>query len=1014
MVDNSTSIEIVGEGSSYLHLRNNLKVDGRYLLDLPSDERIPTYEDINNTDPEKIDVISSYGMTLQGTDRNNLALRPFLDAAYGDTNGLGVDVYVMRGGERLPFTKMFVRKINDANNTIDVELQLGYDFWVERADNMPIYKIPFDPVLFTYDNVRDLNTDNYIYADGDNGITFPWVNYGRTYIKGTMMIYDLRPFVHLLALLRRGFKNINHAFSCPMLETEFGRHLACYFLKDDYGNSKANNDRRKLEVNVSEDVIVTFQEKLYNNVPFDNVVVDNGLTWNKITPPVFTDASYFRLGNGFIGTIEWQVTFLINSNAYYNLDKDIKTILWIEYPGRDTALKLYEETATTNIFVGNYVGVGTQTWKCTFNVSLPDMQIPPDSKIYVKIYYNLGDKNRFVLQKGSFLKITADQSIYNDGDTIDMFNELDRSISLLDVFRATSHFICGKVYYNYAINQVLLLSAFEAKFFEETVEGFFKSEGYEPIDITNVVPNSLIKTSGEELGRYWLTTGYARSTDPAITNYPELTNEVTQIFDSRNMVGLNGSLEEDRESRNPLFEPTINKPYSLYESYGNVDPELDRYPLDMPYLTDNEGTGGEQTYISFNIKPRILYLDGYKAIRNKISTSGGDLYVVPGSFMNFNDNAPMYAFDYPNAFNTDESPIDRYFAYGTYQNDLFTKFWKEYLRQQRNNIPYQFLAYVSQADNKRLDFRNRILINYMGTEILGRLTRKEDYDGGVSGRPVPLTFMPYRSLKQHTASDDEPLEERTECDTANLFIQIDEVDGCYTASLGGSSSSAISSVIFKYKLASDADYTLGDEICYPSEVVTFSMQVIFLDENCIDFFITQSIEPCQNEIKIVFTYNPLTQCLEISYDEDYITSTVDTETITYQLDGGAETPYVGAICDLEGVEVVTSKIVLTFEGGCDELEAELDYNFPPDSYDCDLNNPELAFTEVNTCQIIPLRGGDWITEITVLDVIQYKYNEGDDWQEWDGSTPLDRPVILSRVLVFEGCPSIVITLDIPA
>ena len=207
---------------------------------------------------------------------------------------------------------------------------------------------------------------------------------------------------------------------------------------------------------------------------------------------------------------------------------------------------------------------------------------------------------------------------------------------------------------------------------------------------------------------------------------------------------------------------------------------------------------------------------------------------------------------------------------------------------------------------------------------------------------------------------------------------------------------------------------MGDEICDPSEAFTFSMQVEFTEDECIDFYITQSIEPCQNEIRIVFTLDPISGCLTIGYDPLYITSTVDTVTIVYELDGGGELPYTVPICDLEEVSLITAKITITYTNGCEEQEATLDYANPPSEYNCDFNEPELDFAEVNTCEIRPVRTGTWIEAITDLDIIQYRYKESDDWQIWDGGSGLNRPVFLARVLVFDNCPSIVIPLEVPA
>lgn len=998
MDDSKTYIEIL----TYPHLRPDFKVDGRYFLDLEEEERIPTYEDVNDNDPTNIQVIAAYGISLRYTDKNISALRPFLNATTGELSGSGVNVVVIRGGIYLPFRKMFVKRIDDSNRRIEVELQFGYDFWVDLLERLKINQVNFDPTLFTTPNILDINQNKYIYNDGDNGVVFPWVNYGRPYVKDTLNLYDLRPFVHILALLRKAFQQIDHSFVCPLLESDFGRHLACYLLRSDYGNNTSDNKRRNLTVALNQDVSVINQAQLYNNIPFNSIIDDPGNAWNKFDIPVFTDASYYRIGSGFVGTIQWgflmEISNIKSFNPWFHSEPSFRTELWIEYPGNDAPLRLHKEEL--EFFFDN----GPSLFKANVNVKLENMEIPPDSKLYVKLFYDYPKRFDMKIKAGAYFQVIPDKSIYSEGDTILMYNELDNKISCMDVFRAVSHFISGKVYWNYSLKQVVLLSAFEAEFFGEQLEGFFKTQGYVLVEAEKIVPDSLIIESEAELERYNLTLGFARSSDPAITEDKAISNDKTQIFDSTNMVGLQGVLKPDRESRNPLFEPTINKPFNLFVSLNNSDPALDRYPLDMPYLTDNIAQDGELPDVSFNINPRILYLNGYDAYR--VRTPDGNLG-VPGAVFQNNDVAPFYAFQYPNMLTEDGNIIDRYFIYGVAENDLYQKFYRFYLQESRNNLPYKLLLYLSVSDEDKINFRDRVLIDYMGSEMLGRITIKEDYDGGISGMPTPVVFYPFSSLKKVSADDDTPLEIRTNCDVDNLFIDIQYADGCYTASLGGSSSSAITDVIFKYKMRSDNTYTDGDQVCNPSEPFTFSMQVIFTEEECNDFYITQTVSPCQNEVEIKFDYDPISGCLQISYDENYVTSEVANVKIFYQKDEEPEQEYTGPICDLEGVEKIKARIILEFDGGCLSIEGEGEYDFPPDEYDCNLNQPELSYEEVGNCQIIPVLGGTIIEEILQEDCIQYRYDENDDWQDWDGGTPLSKPVYLLRISVFlTGCDPI--------
>lgn len=1012
MVGSNKSIEIIG---FYSHLSSQFRHDGRYFIDLEDDERLPTYEDIASSDITKIEVIAAYPLNLKYTDCNTSALRPFLNALSG-ISGSGVNVVVIRNGEYLPFRKLYVTEIDDAGKTIQCELRFSLDFWLDMAGAMKLNTLPYDRIDFTYENIRSINENHWRFIDGAAGYVFPYINWGTTFLNKTLTVADLRPFLHALGVCRKGFKQMNMAFSCPVLETDIGRQWAAYVLKSDYGNTTANNDRRSLSVSLDTTIIVgdlgaNAQQRLYNNIPFNTVRKDLDGSWQFNPVASFTDSTYYRIGGGFIGDIMWKSEMIVRTQVYYDQDFEVTNELWIEYPGNDEALMLYKEEFHTDKFIGNFPGIGTGCWSINFDVKLENMNIPPDSKLYVKLYYNLGHQDMMAFQ-GAVLDIDVKQSVYAEGDTIHLYDEISPDYTFLDFFKGIIHFICGRVYFNYKSNHVILFSAFEANYFGHDVEGYFKSQGYQLISIDDIVPDSQIIRQQTAIERYNLTLGFARSTDPAITSDKNLYGDKSQVFDSINIVGQQGEKADDREDRNPFFEPTINKPYPLYYHINNIDPALDRYPLDMPYMTDNEPLErGGPVRMSYNIKPRMLVIHGYANLR--VKNDAGTL-VVPGAIMNYNDGIPMYAYDYPNMFTLSGETLNRYLIYGVAENDLYKKFWKQYLDENRNNIPYNLLVYMKYGNSTKYDFRERILVDYQNIQYIARLTRKEDYDGGVSGLPTPIVLYPYRSLKQSRASDEEPLEIRTECDQSNLFIEITKVGNCYTATMGGSSSSAIIDTIFSYKYLGDLSWTIGDVLCDPTGDFVFRMQVVFADENCLDFYASRPVSPCQNEIQIVFTYDPIGGCLTIAYDPAFINSTVDVEEIIYQLDGGGDLTYSDPICspDLDGIAIVTATISLTFEGGCDPLEMSGEFTFPPLNYNCALNVPTIGYQAIGNCQILPTFTGTIIEDIVIMDEISFRYDEDDEWQLWDGGTPLDKPVYLSRATVYEGCPSTLVFLHV--
>lgn len=1014
--------------SAYPHLQSSLKIGGVYLLDVDDSNMIKTTETQDGQFPDQVDVMAAYPMSLQSTDRNLSALNPFLLASASQYAGTGVDVFVVRGSEVLPFRKLYVKSIDDSTGTIGVELHLGLDFWTDRAGNLKINEIPYTPIDFTKNNVHLINVNEAQYTNGDNGVIFPWVFYGGLLKPDTVTLADLRPFVHLYGLLKKGFAKIDHCFTSPFLETPFGRRLICYFLRPNYGDDVSNNKRRALEVVLSQDVIIANQNKLYNNFPFDRVAMDFNGNYSTITPPFATDSAYYWLGPGFVGTIEWEITLVIKANDTEDVDfiveaPNVTNELWVEIPGPVGKLMLKKmDYREGGLGVTQVTSYGNKTSTITLKGKYEDAQIPPDSKLYVKVFYDLGRKNAILakrdvtLKAGSWFTITPKKSIYSEGDLIDLYNELDSSISLLDVFRATAHLINGRIFYNHARRHIALYPPYDVNVFGDDVEGFYQND-YIELSNEDLQPMSLKRSRDKDIESYDMLWGFARSTDPTITTDTALSDNTMQIFDRKKRVGVGKNTGKTIELRNPLFEPTVNKAFNVLTYYDETDPSLNRVPLDMPYLTDNTSykeNADKTTYkISYNIRPRILYAAGIQAYR--IKDEAGNMQ-VPGAPYDYIDTNPFYAFDLPNMVLAagPGNPIDKYLMYGDLRaKDLYSMFYERDTRETYFNLPYEFLVFLNSSNYTRANFRRRMVIHYMDMMFTGRLIEKRDYDGGLSGISTPVVIYPSKGSYLPRVDFDPPLEIRTECDTGDLFIDVTESGGDYTAALGGTSSSTILSVSYSWRYVDDTSWTVGDTVTNPDHDFIFRMQVVF-DDDCPDFIVKKTIFPCRNTIVPLITYNPVTGCLSAAYDTDFIYSPVDTVAITYNYDGGSWNTYTGPICSIPpGTTDVNIHFEITFTGGCPMVSFDSVFSFPPTSYDCDLITAGLTATETPGCFVLPQRTGDVIDEILILDMIFYRYDNADEWQLWDDNTPLSQPVQLRRVVVSEGCGAVEVIMTYP-
>ena len=420
----------------------------------------------------------------------------------------------------------------------------------------------------------------------------------------------------------------------------------------------------------------------------------------------------------------------------------------------------------------------------------------------------------------------------------------------------------------------------------------------------------------------------------------------------------------------------------------------------MPLITDGSGDT-ERRRVTFNVGKRILYWAGLAQWKRDYNGTN----IPVGLLYEGYDTLTAYAFDDAHLLQANGNPFKENVVYGIKKKpftDLYTQFWDQSIKEIDNGVLHSILAF----GGGKLSFRDIIYLEYNGQGYSMRLQEIGDWDGGVSGLSTPITLIPTSGSLEPGAIGDPELEIRGDCDSSGLVLDVTESGNCYTALIGGSSSAAIVSVTYSYKYETDVIWINGDTLCNPTGTIIFRA-VIEFDADCDPVTLTKTIVPCDNRPEVNIEYNPITGCITITVDNTNVHSTIDTTTITYTKDGGAPITYTAPDCDLEGVTEINVTVLQEYAGGCPDQTVTASITFPVEVYDCDLNEPELTHITLADCKVLPQRSGTWISEIVVMDTIMYRYSVNDDWQIWDENTPLDEPVLMRRVVLFEHCPPVI-------
>lgn len=938
------------------------------------------------TDINKIKVDGILGFDLPG-GRNDILLKKYVDP-HGTAKGF-IDVRISASdSNELYFYELYVVDYIKLTDQYSCELRAGYEHWIKSAKELKLNQINFtddEKVTYSIDSVKEQNLLGK-YDNGTLGVRYPLANYGKfTNIDKGLQLQDYRPYLSYLWVLQKGFCKLGWKFRSPIFESEFGRRLITYILDKNFGVDDKRIDSFKVLATADNFGAVTdFQPK---KIWFYNVKQN---------------------GNGFFNGVAYNAAGIVDvyASINYRFRKETITlrsknaVLTVSLIYEIEDLKLTIDSQTIDQDFGNFANTDKYY---LFKFEVTDVQIDIGSRIYFELSWSTNIDNytifydNFDLPNGKFINqisITPKKVFIQENDEI-FIQDLLRPDSFLDFVKGGVHLVCGKIYTDFINREVWIYPTYNTKIALENIQGYFKDDIN--LDITNKLQEDSEKISNlYSNSKRYERFKYKGSGDAAIkyftkdkgADYQSYTVDYGPEFDS-----------ETIQNENPYFEATY---------YGTL-PGIDRdtgMEISMPFLC-SEYTG-KQEKATYEIEPRILYWAGNLLQRKPtLDPSWPDGHSWPvlinlGESVNLLPTAWSDAGE--NKFNSPPALVQNSLAYGERLDklDLFSLFWRRWLNESHTSKSFDVLLFFSKSDVLRMDFRNTVTFNILGRTSIGRLISINDFSLCES-TSTPVKLIPVNTANNSCITiPDSGNGGELLCNGNAPELEINKVGDCYNFGLGGSTNSAITTVVYQYKYIGDATWTTASSLCDPEKSFDVRMIVSF-EDNCPDIARFRFVDACGNSPIITGTFNYTSFCFTAEI-EGIINSEIDEIGIEFSTDDGETFSSYNGPCQVvpNGTEKIIIRAVVSYVDSCEPTELEIEILVPETETDC---NNITANVECDIDGNI-LRTGNALG-IEALDLIQYKFNDDDLWITWDEVTPIRPcPFIYRRVIIYcDGeCP----------
>lgn len=964
--------------------------DGQVYLDLPDDFDLSLSEVITElNDVNELKTSSVIPFDIPKTSRNSLLCERVISPLSSNAT---IDPYeVIASNGEIFLNESYLHIVGENQNGFQCELRLGQNHWAYQLSQVYLNTLDFGSTDLTPVNITTRISGDYMYADGSDGFTFPFVDYGRLYTTYKPRPADFRPWIHALAVLQRSFCAIGWKFRSPFFESDIGRRLITYILRPDYGSStRLPEHRRFLAAGEIKSTDIIGVDNIWTPLPIPEVY-DNSNKYEPITGVYTNDQGVYK--------------FFVNARLHgINTDTSTDVLVYVNIMKEDVDGNQIVLAGSGPLFFGRDTADYQNERRYRINLETDKIPVDITDKIYVDIIAGGRVLNGVPLFTWEIYTNFWNEPFEFEPQTeIVPGLEIDPSYTGMEFFKGCVHLIKGKIHTDYKSRTVWVFPTFDSTWFNNTTfQGYFQdTDEHDPIDVTDkVICNSeQITIPNNKITRYYRIQ-FAKSTDAYIKSLEEFPPDYP-IYSKTYDLG-SAYLNETTILDNPFFEPTKNREITIDQSSFNEN----YVQYDVPVLWDNEN--GE---LSFNIRPRICIMHAPTlGFAKKLPDGTLRKCWLPIDDQRFSYfESYGYASQVPTYTRVDGTPINEYLIYGSDEYDLGSIFWFKALNDFKNNINLSLLIMLKSSDFQQYEFRKLFKIKYKESTVFARLIEKTDFRS-CGFLPTPLVFMPELNNVEFCVPEDEIETQVPACENFPELI-VTQNGNCYDFTYGGIFEFDPDTVTFEYRYFDVDTWTEGSQICDPDR--PFYVRATFVYPPFIEIFriceeqiLISYVEPCDNNPEFSVEYNADADELTVSIVGE-ILSTIDEATteIRYTIDGGVQQTANGSsvVIDTTGAMTICYEATVRYTDACpdDEVDEEC---FEIQDTSCDDLDATLTcnYEFADNGGLVVLDKTGTVPFSTVLDQIRYRPIGGteDDWRLWDGFTPLMCPFEAQRVIIF--------------
>lgn len=949
-----------------------LEDNGVLVLDISVDTDIRESKEVGRLHSDNsVKKEKSITYNLPATDKNSAALREHISPNKYGRDYDPLDCRVWSGGVVLEYTKIYIQGTDDGSGEI-LAILLTPDHWISKAAGVRLNEIDYGQASFTNHGVGVEMQTRYRFQDSDPGHYWLLGDFGQPLAgaNGIELEY-IRPVLSALHGIREGFCHIGWDVEFPLLETDRGRQLWMYLLRENYNENPYLKDRRRF-------IVRTSAEQSKGAFNLDEVITDPDSGWRsgRQTYILKSGESRFKIEGKLSGNHAG-----VQGNPNPNEGEYFDVLVTIR--------RRNQQGSKTVLTEGIFIEVDKSREGYISAVSKP-------------IPHQRGDEVRVQLRSGPEIfgervdikfEIEPVKTYYSNGDIIDWREVINPEYTLLDLVKGISHAFQAHYVTDWNLRKVTFYPPFDVEYGGQEVEGFYDLDAPAE-DLTDImVLDSEIRTIQDRRQSRYINIGWKASQDSYIREEWEKPEDGAPLYGVR--VDLGEDFEDGRpeERLNPFFEPTMNRWVSMRADY--------EVPVNVPVLWDNKD-GQDRSY---NIGPRLLMAMDWGP---QYYDDGTDYVQSAWEFLGENQNNVPRMADVAGWFVDASGTLeDEDLRYGVKDDSLYNKLWKKFIQFTLNNVRVEYLLFIDRNKARDLSFRKPYTITNGTTKLFGWIEEIRDRSE-CEEVATPVKFIPIIS-----DFDCEPDIIGLEQCRNDVILSDTRLGDCITFGAeyeGETPNNELKQ--WQYVGASGWAGVPGGIVCDATGEFTYRHTASY-GSGCRDVVRSRTVNPCENFPELiwdVFIDASGNSCFTVEVGGDNAKTIVGVD-LDVSFDGGAYQAYTEGeeMCGQWG-EVCVSGTV-EYGGACPDIILGPECKtFPPDGYPCEDNEIGVnCVSATGDCGegLKFVRTGLLVAPVA-SDIIFYQC-PGEQWKYWAEEEVLCcDPVKWKRVVTFcdDVCPTL--------